>query len=200
MILGILERIYSWPFLVGVILGFIGDGYYRRMVAMWEDNHHPLPGGRKHTVAGISRMWLATLLTVGTMGYVLLLAERTHENQVALGKSTAKCQEEFNEAVEAQIKIHDQDLVLARQQRDLMTQLNDRHDQWVSEVIQPPVPDIAKLAINDDRREIWSVAVTNLYIEDSQRIRQKLDTNSKDQDKLANDRAAHPLPKMTCGR
>lgn len=191
--LSLLTAIYSPTFLAGGMLGCLGMRLIIRAQAHHNDRRHPLPGGYKHSVGGLDRMWVAGAITAFTMGYVLLQAERTHDYSTRIDRDAHHCQVEFNKAIEAQVNITKENDGIALEQRNLNISLIDATGQWVSDLYSPPA------SVPDSQRTVWEQGVTRAYVSRAHEIRDRIAVLIRRQDQLVKDREAHPVPPLTCG-
>ncbi|AGU91937.1 hypothetical protein ADAWI_15 [Mycobacterium phage Adawi] len=194
----VLELIYSFPFVSGLLVGIAAQRVYAHAMCRYENVHHPLPGGRRHHVVGINRMWLAGLVLVATLGYVLLQTGQTEAKYRGLARDVAQCQTEFNAALKARSQITADNDRLSVKQRDLLTEMGDAASTLVDRQLNPPDA-IAGLEINDPRRLAWNEDVTRVYFQRVTKLRAEIAQVHDEQVKLQEDRAKHPLPEPTCG-
>ncbi|AGU92036.1 hypothetical protein BANE1_18 [Mycobacterium phage Bane1] len=194
----VLELIYSFPFVTGLLVGIAAQRVYAHAMCRYENTRHPLPGGRKHHVAGINRMWLAGLVLLATLGYVLLQTGQTEAKYRGLARDVAHCQTEFNAALRARSNITAENDELSVKQRDLLTQLDEAAGVLVNRQLNPPSA-IAALPMDDPRRLAWNEDVTRVYYERTQKLREQIGELRRQQNDLLEDRRRHPLPEPTCG-
>ena len=194
----VLELIYSFPFITGLLVGITAQRAYVHAMCRYENTHHPLPGGRKHHVAGINRMWLAGLVLLATLGYVLLQTGQTEAKYRGLARDVARCQTEFNTALKARSQITAENDALSVKQRDLLTDLADAASTLVNRQLNPPEA-IAALSIDDPRRLAWNEDVTRVYFQHTTKVREQMTKLHDEQARLQEDRRQHPLPEPTCG-
>ena len=194
----VLELIYSFPFMTGLLVGIAAQRVYAHAVCRYENTHHPLPAGRRRYVPGINRMWLAGLVLLATLGYVLLQTGQTEAKYRDLARDVANCQREFNQALKARSAITAENDRLSVKQRDLLTEMGDAASTLVDRQLNPPEA-IAGLEINDPRRLAWNEDVTRVYFQRVTKLRDEIAKVHEEQVKLQEDRARHPLPEPTCG-
>ncbi|ABD58134.1 hypothetical protein PBI_COOPER_17 [Mycobacterium phage Cooper] len=194
----VLELIYSFPFVTGLLVGIAAQRVYAHAMCRYENAHHPLPGGRRHRVVGINRMWLAGLVLVATLGYVLLQTGQTEAKYRGLARDVAKCQTEFNTALKVRSQITAENDALSVKQRDLLTELADAASVLVDRQLNPPDA-IAALEIDDPRRLAWNEDVTRVYFQRVTKLREEINKVHDEQTQLQKDRAKNPLPEPTCG-
>lgn len=193
----LLDQIYSWPCLIGAVLGLILQRLWRYAEAEYGNRHHPLPDGRKYYAAGLNMVWVAALVGFLTVGYVLLAATKAQSDTVALRDRLTSCQAEFQDALTLRANIAAQDSDLGNQISDLRVQQDDAMAQMMDRILNPP-PDIAKLDVNNPRRLAWKTDVQIVWQDWTGKIRTHI-TGLTDQRKaLAAQRAAHPIPELHC--
>src|ERR1700749_2830860 len=106
MITHLLTQIYSLQFFCGAAIGIAGQRLYCRQKREWLDRHYPLPDGSKRAVEHLSRIWIAAAAAVLSLGYVLLTAQQTHDQTIALTKDVAKCWQQSYLNTKPQIRIN----------------------------------------------------------------------------------------------
>ena len=194
----VLELIYSFPFVTGLLVGIAAQRIYAHAMCRYDNVHHPLPGGRRHHVAGIKRLWVAGMLLVATLGYVLLHTGQTEAKYRGLAHDVAACQAEFNTALKARSAITAENDRLSVKQRDLLTELDNASGVWIDRLLNPP-DHIAELDTGDPRRQAWNEDVTRVYYQRASGLRTEIADVRKEQTRLQDDRNRHPLPEPTCG-
>jgi hypothetical protein len=180
----ILEVFYNWSFLIGALAGFLLMRLYCRLY----DRRH---GG--HT--SISRIWTAGLITLAVLGYVLLTAQRAADQTVRVAQAQKNCQNDINGVIKDRAGYTERGNVLNKRRQDLLDQLNEASAEWLNQLINPP-PEIAAMVISDPRRQDYGLGVSRAYFEHAKEIRDKIDKTRDDQDQLAKDLAAHPIPAL----
>ncbi|ACF05018.1 hypothetical protein Nigel_15 [Mycobacterium phage Nigel] len=194
----VLELIYSFPFVTGLLVGIAAQRVYAHAMCRYENAHHPLPGGRQHHVQGINRMWLAGLVLLATLGYVLLQTGQTEAKYRGLARDVAQCQTEFNAALKARSAIASENDEISFKQRGILAQLDEAAGVLVNRQLNPPSA-IAALPTNDPRRLAWNEDVTRVYYERTQGLRDDIAELRKREAQLQDERRKHPLPEPTCG-
>ena len=191
-----LNIIYNWSTLVGAIVGFTLQRLECRARAKWDDKHHPLPGGEKHAVPGISHTWIAGLAFVLSIGYILLSAEKARDYSVRLNAEMAICWNENYNIAKKRAEINDKDAALANELSGYRDELEQaRTDYTVALTTAPPF--ISKDA---DRRVQYLYDITKVYAAQQSRIMTKIKDVENRKKQLDQDRRDHPLPEATCGR
>lgn len=188
----ILTSLYSWPFAAGILVGYVGQRCYAHAKARYLNAHHPLSNGHRHLAGRINRVWVVGAITAATIGWVLLQiqtqADRTTDvinDARTFAVQVKDCQREFNEAIRLRSRLSEEDSRLSLTQRDALA-------NWLRDLLNPP-PNIAALPGNDPIRQQWAVDTTERYYAIIKKAQD-------DQVKLADYRAAHPLPEPTCGK
>lgn len=194
----VLELIYSFPFATGLLVGVAAQRVYSHAVVKYQDAHHPLPSGRRRYVPGISRVWLAGLLLLATLGYVLLQTGQTEAKYRGLARNMYDCQREFNQALKDRSRTTTENDRISMEQRDLFTALDDAAGTLVNRQLNPP-PEIAALPMDSARRLAWNEDVARVYYERTMKVRGQIAALRDEQTRLQQERAAHPLPEPTCG-
>ena len=194
----VLELIYSFPFITGLLVGITAQRVYAHVMCRYANVHHPLPGGKRRRVPGISRTWVAGLVLLATLGYVLLQTGQTEAKYRGLARDVANCQREFNQALKARSAITAENDRLSVKQRDLLTALDDASGVWVGRLLNPP-DSIAALSPDDPRRQAWNEDVTRVYYQRATELRTEIADVRKEQTRLQDERNQHPLPEPTCG-
>jgi hypothetical protein len=199
MLTKILDMIYSIPFFSGAVIGLIFQRGWNRYKAHWEDVHHPNPDGTCHYPDQISRVWLAGLVLALSLGYVLMTAQVTHDQTIALTKRVAQCWQESYQSTRAQIKLNAENDLISRQQQELQRNYDRATSDWLKALVNPPGT-LSTMDPNGPERRAWGLQITAEY-------QGKLDDLGKQSDSLVQrrnaldiERAQHPLPESTCGK
>lgn len=195
----VLEVLYSLPFVAGLVVGIVGMRVYQWLQCRHQDRVHPLPGGGHRHPAKINRVYLAGLLVLAVTGYVLLQTGQTERHYKSLAQNVAECQREFNAALRQRAEISTQNDALSIEQRDLLAKSLDAGSEWVNKLIILP-PDLADLPRTSPRVEQYGIDVTRAYYERIGKYRTRINEISAEQQRLADQRAANPLPQPNCGR
>lgn len=193
----ILLFFYNWSFAVGAVVGLVGMRIYERQKAKRLDREDPLPGGCKHSISGYSRTWLAGLVTVATIGYVLLTAQSARDQTVALQLNQARCSEQFRDALKARADITNQDSDLSNRISDIRSDIDETTGNWINRLLNPP-PEIALLSDEDPRKTSWKVDVTVVYFQRTKALREQIAKMADERKQLADWRQDHPLPDIKC--
>ncbi|UJQ86542.1 membrane protein [Mycobacterium phage PenguinLover67] len=195
----VLETLYSLPFVAGLLAGIIGMKAWQYIQCRIADRRHPLPGGSHRHTPPISRVYVAGLLVIAVTGYVLLQTGQTERHYKSLAQNVANCQREFNEALRERAEISNQNDKLSIEQRDLLAKSLDAGSEWVNQLIILP-PDLADLPRTSPRVEQYGIDVTRAYYDRIGRYRERINEISAEQQRLADQRAANPLPEPNCGK
>jgi len=194
--LHLLGIIYNWSTLVGAIVGLTLQRLECRAKAKWDDKRHPLPGGEKHAVPGISHRWIASTVFVLAIGYVLFSAEKARDYSIRLNNEVVKCWAENYNLAKKRAEINDKDASLANELSEYRDELEQaRTDYTVALTTAPPF--ISKDA---DRRVQYLYDITKVYAAQQSRIMTKIKDVENRKKQLDQDRRDHPLPEATCGR
>lgn len=192
-----LAVVYSLPFVAGAVAGAGLMKLYQWHHCRHLDKLHPLPGGRKRRVPGISQQWWGGLVAIAVLGYVLLQVNQTEASYKKLAARIEACQTGLASAINVRADISTQNDALSVQQRDLLTELDDASGTWINRLINPP-PDIAALDLNDPRRQAWGFDVTRVYYERATKLRQRISEIREEQSQLAEERNRRPMPAPSC--
>lgn len=194
----VLSIVWSLPFIIGMVVGIVGQRLYCRAKARWEDKHHPLPDGRHHVPPPINRVWIGGLIAAGCVAYVLSQAEQTHDDTVALSERTSQCQADLIASIDRGRDISAQNDALSIEQRDLLAKSLDAGSEWVQRLLVLP-PELADLDRTDPRVTQYGLDVTRAYYDRIGRYRARINEISDEQNKLAEERAQNNLPSPRCG-
>jgi hypothetical protein len=195
-ILGIL---YSWPVFIGAMGGALIWSVYCRQKAHYLDKHNPLSDGAKHQIARLNRLWVAGLCLALSLGYILLSANRTHDQTVALANNVTRCWAESYAQAKAQIDLNAQNDIISRQQQALQRKFDVATSDWLKEIITPP-DDLATRNPNDPIRQTWALQRTAVYQAKLDDLGAQSDTLVAQRQALDDERAKHQLPEPTCGK
>ena len=193
---GVLHTIYSAEFFVGAVSGAVMMKLYQWHHCRHLDKVAPLPGGRRH-VPGINIPVFGAVLSVLALGYVLFQTQETEERYKGLADRVSSCQAVFQSNIAARSAITAENDRVSILQRDKLSALDALTGQWIDRLLNPP-PNIAGLAINDPRRLVWNEDVTRFYYEQTTALRADIENLRIEQDRLAAERAAHPIPDPSC--
>ncbi|AYD82014.1 membrane protein [Mycobacterium phage Saguaro] len=195
----VLSIVWSLPFLIGMVVGIVGQRLYYHLRARHEDKVNPLPDGRKRRVGGISSVWTGGMVAAFVLVYVLAQSQQTHDETVALAERTHQCQADLIASIERSRAISRENDELSMRQRDLLAELEELQAVWLGRIVNPEPPEIAALDPNDPRRQSWAIDVTRVYQERSRTLRDEVASITERQAQLAKERAANELPGPRCG-
>lgn len=195
----VLGMIYSWPFWIGSAITAVLWKIYCWQRAHWLDRHYPLPAGRRHYVAQIDRVWLAGLVLALSLGYILLTAQKTQDQTIALTKRVGACWAESYQSTKAQITLNAQNDLITRQQQGLQRDYDRATSDWLKDLIRPPGP-LANEETTSPARQQWGIEVTIRYQERLNQLGARYDELVVQRQHLDTERNAHPLPEVTCGK
>jgi hypothetical protein len=199
MMLHVLAMIYSAPFYWGALVGTVVWKLYCHSKARLEDRHHPLPSGKKHAVARMSRVWVAGLCAVWCLGYVLLSTGRTEEHTVELNAAVNRCWSETYQQMKAQVEINTQNENITRQHQQLQRDYDEYTASWLKQLVNPP-GDMAGQPTNSPERQDWGLKITAQYQAQLDDLGRQFDALVEQRRALDAERARHPLPEERCGR
>jgi hypothetical protein len=194
-----LEVVYSRQFLFGAIAGSIVWKLYCYTKAHYEDKHHPLPGGRKHAQARMSRVWLAGLSALLSLGYVLLITGHTEQHTETLNRNVTTCWHETYLQLKAQVEINAENDGISRQQQVLQRQYDEDTANWLKDLVNPP-GDLATEPSNSPDRQAYALQRTAEYQGQLDDLGKQFDDLVNQRKDLDRQREAHPLPEAKCGR
>lgn len=194
-----LDTLYSWPFWIGAVCGLVTWKLYCRQKARWLDRHYPLPGGEKHYVSHINRLWIAGLAMGLSIGYILLTAQKTHDQTVGLAHSVAHCWTESFQSTKAQIDLNAQNDGISRQQQNLQREYDRATSEWLKALVNPP-GDLVDEDTNSPARKAWGLEATANYQLKLNDLGTQFDNLVNQRKTLDAERAQHPLPESTCGK
>lgn len=194
-----LDQIYSVPFWIGSAITMVLWKLYTRQKARWLDRHRPLPGGEHHYVTHINRLWLAGLALGLSLGYILLTAQKTHDQTVGLANNVARCWAESYTSTKAQIDLNAQNDVISRKTQDLQRDYDRATSDWLKDLVNPP-GDLANLAPQSAPRQTWGIQRTAQYQTKLNDLGTQFDDLAEQRRQLDIERAQHPLPESTCGK
>lgn len=195
----ILQVVYSLPFLVGAIAGSVLWKLYCRQKARVLDRRYPLPDGARHYAAHMSRVWVAGLIAVGGLGYVLLTAQTTQDQTLRLTHNVARCWKESYDAAKAQIEINGENDGISRKQQNLQRDYDRATSEWLKALVNPP-GDLADESTNSPARQAYGLQLTAQYQAAINRMGAQFDALVNERAALDAKRQAHPLPETSCGK
>lgn len=195
--MSILQLVYSLPFFVGAVAGSLFWKLYCRQKARWEDRNYP--GGAPHDAAHISRVWIAGLVAVGGLGYVLLTAQTTQNQTLRLTHDVARCWQESYQSAAAQINLNAQNDNISRQQQRLQRDYDRATSEWLKALVNPPGA-LADQPSTSPARQAYGLQLTAQYQDVINRQGTEFDYWVDQRTLLDKKRAANPLPEATCGK
>jgi hypothetical protein len=193
--LAFLNTIYSVPFITGLLFGLLGERLLEQIRARYEDRHHPYKDGHHHRVGGLSRIWVAGLITALVIGYVIMLAQKTNDDTLRLSRHITRCNAQIYDAIKDRSLINAEDIQLEHDHDNLTDQLDAAQSEWLHRLLNPPADAKTDLGARDK----WIASITNDYIEKATDLREKIVLVETREDQIATDRRNHPLPDMDCG-
>jgi hypothetical protein len=191
--------VYSGPPAVGALVALIVWHIYCHQKARWEDRHHPLSDGQKHYVAHMNRVWVSGVVGVLVIGYVLLTAQEAQDQAVAVAKDAARCWSEAYRSTKAQIDLNAQNDKISRQQQQLQRDYDRDTSDWLKDLVAPP-GELAAQDTNSPARQLYGLQRTAVYQSQIDDLGRQFDTLVAQRVKLDEERQAHPLPSVTCGK
>lgn len=161
------------------------------------DKVHPLPGGAHRPVPGINITVLGVVMSVLALGYVLFQTQETEERYKGLADRVSTCQVVFQSNIAARSNITTENDRLSILQRDKLTELDALTGQWIDRLLNPP-PHLVGTTLADPARQGYTLTVTRIYHEQATRLRADIAALRDEATKLAEVRAAHPIPDPSC--
>lgn len=189
----VLETVYSLPFFIGAVCGEALRRLYCYQRARWENNED------YDYLGHISRVWLAGLAAILSMGYILLTAQKTQDQTIALTRDVARCWQESYQAAKAQIEINSENDGITRQQQQLQRDYDRATSEFWKDLINPP-GDLANAPVNSPERQTYGLQLSARYQADINRMGAKFDDLVNQRSALDIKRANNKLPEVTCGK
>ncbi|MBV9871733.1 MAG: hypothetical protein JO214_14025 [Frankiaceae bacterium] len=192
-----LDTIWSASFGIGFVVGIILQRIYAHTRCHWLNGHRPKSNGSRHKVSPVGRVWVGGLIAVLALTYVVVQADQTHRDTVALAQETRRCQQDLVTNIKRNREITTQNDDLSAEQRALLAKSLDAGSEWVNQLIVLP-PDLAKLDRNDPRVQQYGIDVTRAYYDRIGKYRKRIAEINAEQDRLAEQRAQNPLSSPRC--
>lgn len=189
--------IYSLPPFVGAAIAAILWVIYCHQKAHYLDIQEP--DGAPHQIAKLNKYWAAGLALALSLGWILLSANKTHDETVSLAKDVSRCWAESYKQATAQIDLNAQNDKITRAQQELQRDYDRATSDWLKEIITPP-GDLAKYSPNDAPRQTWALQRTAVYQDRLNDLGKQSDDLVNQRKVLDQERAKHPLPEPTCGK
>jgi hypothetical protein len=190
--MNILTQLMSWPFTVGLFIGYGGRLLFCRYKVYWLDRYRPLQDGFRREAPRVNRTWIGALLALAMVAWSIYQIEvtahrtdRVTDDAKAFSAQVQACQKDFNNALRWRTQIQSENDALAARDRAALR-------QWLATLLNPP-PDIKQLDPNDPIRQAWGIGVTENYMSWARTIEEQRQHNE-------DERRAHPLPEPTCGK
>lgn len=195
----ILETVYSMPFFIGSVLGAVFWKLYCQQKARWLDRHNELPDGAHHYPSHVSRVWIAALAAILSLGYILLTAQKTQDQTVQLTNNVARCWQEAYQSTRAQIKLNADNDLITRKQQQLQRQFDIETSNWLKDLVNPP-GGLANQPANSPDRQVYGLQRTATYQGVLDDLGRQFDDQVHQRTVLDDERRQHPIPEVTCGR
>lgn len=192
MMLTVLSTVYSLPFAIGAVVGFMFRTIYCHAKARWLDRNYPRSDGSRHPVEHISRVWIAGLVAVLSVGYGIYSSEK-------LSSDVHRCWSEQYNQTKANIDINAQNDGISRKQQDLQREYDRDTSDWLKALVTPP-GDLANQETNSPARQAWGIQVTLDYQDKLNKLGARFDDLVHQRQVLDQERAEHKLPESVCGK
>lgn len=193
----ILDYIYSWSFLIGALAGLPIWIAYCKQKARYLDIHQPEDA--PHQIAKLNKYWAAGLALALSLGWILLSANKTHDQTVGLAKDVTRCWTESYAQAKAQIDLNSQNDGISRQQQALQRNYDRATSDWLKDLVAPP-GDLANQDTQAPARKEYALQRTAVYQEKLNELGRQSDDLVNQRKVLDDKRAQHPLPEPTCGK
>lgn len=204
--LPVLTTIYSLPFLIGSMMGFVLHRLYCYQKVRWQDRNHPLPEGEHRRISRISRIWIAGLVLVMTLGYVLLTVAKTEQHTAQNEQHTAQLNEDVKRCwaesylqAKAQILLNQQNDLVTRALQAVQRDYDRATSDWLKDLVNPP-GDLANQDTQSPSRKAWGLQRTAIYQAKLNDLGKQVDDLNNQRVRLDQERAAHPLTEPLCGK
>ena len=192
----ILHTIYSAEFFIGALSGAVMMKFYQWQHCRHLDKVHPLPGGRRH-MPGVNIPVLGVVLSVLALGYVLFQTQETEGRYQGLAARVTRCQSVFQQNIAARATISVENDRISVLQREKLTELDELTGEWIDHLLHPP-PHLDGTTLTDPGRQGYMITVTRIFQEHATKLRSDIEALRIEQDRLAAERAAHPIPDPSC--
>ncbi|AYD84239.1 membrane protein [Mycobacterium phage Sizemore] len=202
----IVDDLWSWPFLAGVVAGFLLSRAWS-MFKVWQlDRRYPLPGGRRRDVwaaAAVDARWVA-----GVVGALFLVwsvvqtQENANENAriAAEAKSFAaavqQCQSDLIASIMGSRSVTTENDLLSVEERALLAEGQRLGHEWLGSLVAPP-PDIDRLGPSDPARSRYFIERTRVYFDQLADLNRRIEAIHDEQ--FSNQRTRPALPDPDCG-
>lgn len=186
-------HLFSWSFLVGVLVGFT----LSRLLCLYRviklDREHPLPSGRHRSrfeAIAIDPRWFAGAIAVTVAAWSIIQTQHNADEASRItaearqfAADTRACQADLIESIVTSRRLNNEYNALSAEQRNALA-------DWLNTLLNPPA-EIAALDGTDPVRQHWAVGVTAQYFSTLQRSQREQADN--DEQKQRN-----PLPDPEC--
>lgn len=191
--ISVVANLISWPFVVGLVVGFVLDRGYHVLRVCWLDRFRPLPDGNRRSRVDAARVDPragAAIVMIFLVGWSVF---KTQENTDEAARITADARAFAAETRQCQ-KVLIQSITASRaitreynaQSEDQLTALAG----WLRTLLNPP-PEMARLDGSDPVRQQWAIDVTAGYFRHIQQSQIE---------QAATDAKRPALPNPDCGR
>lgn len=199
-----LANFYTLPCAICLLAGFFGRLAYCRQKAKQLDKIAPNLDGSKHDPGTFNRLWVGVFAGLLVFGYLVMKAQQTEDHAIETKAETVQfkaqlraCVVEFQGALKVRSDMAAKDAELSNAISDLRSDLDNAQGNFLKQRLSPPA-NIVGLPETDPRRVQWKDDITASFANWQANIRAKIADKVTDRKKLAADRAANPLPDLTC--
>lgn len=193
----VLQMVYSLPYFGGAVSGAVFWKLYCRQKARWQDRDDP--AGAPHYANHVSRIWIAGLAAVFSLGYLLLTAQTTQDQTLKLTRDVARCWQESYQSARKQIEINGENDLISREQQTLQRDYDRATSEWLKALVNPP-GDLANQPSTSPARQLYGLQLTAQYQADINRMGSQFDVLVNQRAGLDVERKNHQLPESTCGK
>lgn len=193
----VLVNLFSWPFVIGLVAGFLIDRAYRYALAVLAGR------GDRWSAITIDGRWLAGVIAFGVAGWSIYQtqananeAQRITNEATAFAQRTQDCQAALISAIIGSRRITADNDRLSIGERELLADQQRVQTEWLGRLLNPP-PEVADLDINDPVRKRYNIDITRGFLARSEEIRQRIDVIADEQ--RTTDKHRPPLPDPNCG-
>jgi len=168
------HQLASWGTIGGTVFGFFLGQCVAWTQCRLKDWRDPLPGGHRRRVGNVNRRWVAGAIAVLGVAAVTV-------NQQNFAQSVLSCFRDYGGALKGNVAMINEDNSLSLQQRHLLatrTKINT---------------DLILVGDSDQVRRLY-LATQAVQLD------QQIDAVNQRQEQLDQERRAHPLPELTCGK
>lgn len=196
--MNVLDNLWTWQFLAGVIVGFVLSRAWCVVKVVWLDRIQPLPGGRhrsKWNAVAVDARWVAGAIGALFMVWSVVTTQQNADENQRIAASVQRCNAELIAAINGSREVTTDNDRLSQAERDLLAEGSRLGREWLGSLLDPP-PDVDRLAPADPARQRYIVERTRIYFDQIGDVNRGISAVHAEQ--LRNQESRPALPDPSC--